>query len=151
MVVCDDVRHHKSGSDGWRHGIDHRDVDEGSSVSLDAFEPFIQAASAKYGIRPELIRAQIMHESAGDPNCIGDNGNAIGLLQIHKAAAFEMGFSWNDLKDPAKNIDCGVGYLAKQMKAMGGNEEWALAAFNQGPTVIGRAKHYADAILATAK
>jgi soluble lytic murein transglycosylase-like protein len=113
---------------------------------LAPFAPFIAAASQKYGVRTSLIRAHIMKESGGDSNAIGDGGRALGLLQIHKDAATEMGFVWAELKDPEKNIDCGVGYLAKQIKRFG-TIPIALMAFNQGPTVIGHAKAYSDAVL----
>src|SRR5205085_532408 len=111
-----------------------------------SFDALIEAAAAKHNVRAALIAAVIEHESAGDPNAIGDGGLARGLMQMHPDAAKDVGAVWNDLFDPAAAIDAGTRYLRALLNRFG-EETWALAAYNQGPTRIGQAKAYADAIL----
>lgn len=113
-----------------------------------AFEDLIAAASSKYGVRAALIAAVIQHESGGDPNAVGDNGLAHGLMQMHPSAAQTVGADYSKLFDPATAIDAGTAYLAFCIKHCGGDEIWGVAAFNQGPTVIGRARAYVGAVMA---
>lgn len=118
----------------------------------------VDNAATAYGIPHELLRSQIEHESKGDPLAIGDGSLALGLLQVHPSAAATVGKSWQDLrraidagaKDAAAamGLEAGAAYLAWCFKHLG-SWPWALAAYNQGPTVISRAKHYADAVLQT--
>jgi Transglycosylase SLT domain len=39
------------------------------------------------GSRWKLVKAICIHESAGDANAVGDNGDAQGLFQLHRAFA----------------------------------------------------------------
>lgn len=110
------------------------------------FDGLIAQASAKYGVRADLIAAVIQKESGGNPNAVGDNGAARGLMQMHKAAAQEVGADWADLLNPEKAIDAGTAYLAKMLKLAHGDETLALMAYNQGPGVITRAMSYASAV-----
>jgi soluble lytic murein transglycosylase-like protein len=113
------------------------------------YDDLIAAAAAKYGVDAALIAAIIQHESGGDPNAMGDGGLATGLMQMHMSAALDVGVAWKDLKgNPALQIDAGTRYLKRLIDQFQGNVPWALAAYNQGPTVIGKAKAYADAVLA---
>lgn len=113
------------------------------------YDDLIAAAAAKHGVDPALIRAVIQHESGGDPTRLGDGGLAVGLMQMHMSAALDVGVAWKDLKgNPALQIDAGTAYLKKLIDQFQGNLPWALGAYNQGMTVIGKAKAYADAVLA---
>lgn len=112
------------------------------------FDDIIAAAAAKYGVPAALISAVIQHESGGNPDAVGDGGQALGLMQMHPAAAAQVGADWYALKDPAKAIPAGTAYLAIMLKSFGGDIAWALGAYNQGPGVMGKAKHYADAVKA---
>lgn len=115
------------------------------------FDDIIAAASARYNVPADLIRAVIQHESGGDPNAVGDGGQAVGLMQMHPSAAAQVGADWYGLKDPASAINAGTAYLALMLKQFAGDVAWALGAYNQGPTVMGKAKHYADAVKALVK
>lgn len=108
----------------------------------------IGAACHAYGIRPELLAALIAHESGGDPNAVGDGGLAVGLCQMHPNACHDVGADWTQMRDPRASILAGAAYLARMAAQCGGKEDWALGAFNQGPTVIGRALGYAAKVLA---
>ena len=114
-------------------------------MSVDDYHDLIVLAAETNGIRPELLRALIIHESKGDPKAVGDNGLAHGLCQMHPAACATVGANWDDMFDPVKAIAAGAAYLAFCIKHMG-DEGWGLAAYNQGPTIIGRALAYADAV-----
>lgn len=123
-----------------------------------AYEDLIAAAAASTGLRAGLIAADIEHESGGDALAIGDGGQALGLMQVHWAACRDIGGDWEQLlqlihtgqtdQAAALGIEYGTKYLAKMLKAAGGDERLALMMYNQGPTVILRAKTYADTVLA---
>ena len=60
--------------------------------------------------KAELIQAIIQVESGGDPSAVGDNGEAVGILQIHKVMVDDCNrivgskkFSYEDRKDPDKS------------------------------------------------
>lgn len=112
------------------------------------YEDLIAAAAAAHDLRPELLAAVIQKESNWDTNAVGDGGRALGLMQMHRGACQDVGAVWEEMKDPAKSIPAGAAYLKRMLLACGGDTMWALAAWNQGPTVIGRAKRYSEAVLA---
>lgn len=107
-----------------------------------------------------LVRAVIRYESSDDPLAVGDGGSALGAMQVHRIAAEDVGRAeeWDQLKFAIEKaddetaarlgIEIGVAYLALCLKQFGGNEQWALAAYNQGRGVVGKAKKYADTVLA---
>lgn len=133
------------------------------AVNTHAYDFLIAASAAANGLSVALLRAVIQHESAWEPLAVGDNGAALGLMQVHEIAAKDVGMEgdWSDLKvaieakdgiEAARiSIKIGSAYLAKMVKAYGGQEQWALAAYNQGPTVINafrQGQRYAEAVLA---
>ena len=123
-----------------------------------AWEAEIAVVAARYALNTPLLTAQVQHESNFNPLAIGDGGLALGLLQIHPAAAQEMGKDWNAIKAAINagdaetaatlSLDAGAAYLAKMLKLFNGDQKWAMAAYNQGETVISRAYSYANAVLA---
>lgn len=115
-----------------------------------AFEAEISAAATAHGIRPALLYALIEHESSFNPNAVGDNGAARGLGQMHAAACATVGANWGGMFDPVKALDASAAYLAFCIKHMGG-ELYGVMAYNQGPTVIGRAVAYLNAVEAVEK
>lgn len=94
------------------------------------YEELIQAASAKYGVPVDLIKAVIDTESSFNPNVVSSAG-AKGLMQLMDGTANGLGVS--DPFDPAQSIDGGVRYLSYQLKRYDGQEKMALAAYNAGP------------------
>lgn len=123
---------------------------------MSQFDALIRDAAQKYGIPLNLLQAVIAHESNGNPLAIGDGGHALGLMQVHPDAATDVGKSWYLLRSAIWNkdtdsaaklgLDIGAAYLAKMLKQFT-DPAWALAGYNQGPTVIAKAKSYADAVL----
>jgi soluble lytic murein transglycosylase-like protein len=97
------------------------------------FQPIIQAASARYGVDPDLIRAVIHVESAYDPEAVSSKG-AAGLMQLMPATADELGVA--DLFDPEHNIHGGAKYLKQLIRLFGGDRTLALAAYHAGITRV---------------
>jgi soluble lytic murein transglycosylase-like protein len=123
---------------------------------VSAYDAQIAAAAASNDLPIYLLMADIQHESGFDPFAIGDGGEALGLMQVHPAAAEDVGGDWGALRAAiaAKDeetavrlsLSIGAAYLARQMKVFGGDQKLALMAYNQGPTVIARALAYAKAV-----
>ena len=95
----------------------------------------IDAAAAKYGLDPALLRGLIRAESNFDPNA-GSPAGAQGLCQLMPGTAASLGCT--NVHDPAQNIDAGARYLKQQLDAFGGDVTKALAAYNAGPGAVKR-------------
>jgi soluble lytic murein transglycosylase-like protein len=96
----------------------------------------IQQASAASGVSPQIIRAVISGESAGDPIARSLKG-ARGLMQLMPGTASDMGVT--DVTDPLQNVTGGARYLGQLMKRYPGDLSAALAAYNMGPAAYDRA------------
>lgn len=83
-----------------------------------------------------VVIAMIERESYYTADAVGDNGNALGYLQIwekwHSDRMERLGVT--DLLDPIENITVGVDILAELLAKYDGNIEMALTAYNCGPT-----------------
>lgn len=98
----------------------------------------VEAAAEKYGVDEALIFAVIKTESDFDPNAKSHAG-AIGLMQLvpdtftwmQTYYKDENSYVFEDLCDPALNIDYGTEVLSVLLK-MYENEETAVCAYNAG-------------------
>ncbi|HBQ8853208.1 TPA: transglycosylase SLT domain-containing protein [Klebsiella variicola subsp. variicola] len=77
-------------------------------------------------------------DASGQP--LTSKKGAVGIAQVMKdtgpEAARAAGLPWDEERwrnDPAYNLALGKAYLNKQLKAFGGNNVLALAAYNAGP------------------
>jgi soluble lytic murein transglycosylase-like protein len=95
----------------------------------------IDAAAARHGLDPALLRGLIRAESNFDPNA-GSHAGAQGLTQLMPGTAAALGVT-NPL-DPAQSIEGGAKYLAEQLERFGGDVTKALAAYNAGPGAVAR-------------
>lgn len=124
----------------------------------------IRTEAARFGLAPDLVLAVIEVESQFDAFAVSGAG-AMGLMQIlpttGKALARRYDQPWHGprtLFDPVANVRLGIAYLAELRNRFG---QWptALAAYNWGPSAIGRRLNagapvpagYADRVLATRK
>ncbi|MCZ6635109.1 MAG: lytic transglycosylase domain-containing protein [bacterium] len=103
---------------------------------LQKFDFLIERYSQMNEIDPNLTRAMIYVESAGDPLAVSHKG-ARGLMQLMPATASDMGVS-NPL-DPAQNIFGGTRYIRSLVKRFG-SVDLALWAYNAGPELVKRKK-----------
>jgi len=105
------------------------------------YDDIIVAAADKYGIDPDLFKRQIKQESGFKPDAVSKKG-AIGLGQVMPETAKSLGYTPEDMTDPAKNIDASAKFMAKMYKhaqknnpSLAGSDldAAALAAYNAGP------------------
>jgi soluble lytic murein transglycosylase-like protein len=109
-----------------------------SVAAGDGSTPFgaeIDAAAARYGIDPGLLRGLVRQESGFDPRAHSAAG-AMGLTQLMPATAASLGVS--DPYDPAQSLDGGARYLRQMLDRFGNDPAKALAAYNAGPGAVAR-------------
>ena len=92
------------------------------------YDPEVVRAALKYGIDPDL--AVSVHRQEYSPDKWISSAGARGPMQLMPGTARELGV---DPDDPQQNIDGGVRYLGQMLKAFGGDQVLALAAYNAGP------------------
>jgi soluble lytic murein transglycosylase len=102
----------------------------------------IEAAASEFGLDPHLLRALVAVESGGDPAAVSRAG-AVGLAQLMPATAKEQAqrlripdYAEARLVEPVLNLRLGASYLARLLRRFEGEEAFALAAYNAGPTRV---------------
>ena len=120
-----------------------------SNIQIDVkgiSNEMIDDIATRSGVDPNIVKAIIKEELAGNHSAIGGNGESIGLMQIqprwHKAKMEELGIV--SLFDPQENVILGCAILS-DLYEMYGNYEDALSVYNSGTTEDGKA--YAERIL----
>ncbi len=99
----------------------------------DLYHRHILEAAYLYQIHPDLIRAVIQAESAGDPRALSHKG-AQGLMQLMPATASWLRLS--DPFDPRQNILGGTCYLRFLLDTFHGDVALALSAYNAGEAAV---------------
>lgn len=123
-------------------------------IPLDAdTQRLLYKACDETGVPYELALAVIKQET-NFQNIVGDGGNSIGYMQVqprwHNRRMERLGIS--DLADPYGNFLVGCDYLAEMIE-QGRGTEWALMAYNGGPTYAnkmaraGKVSQYARDVL----
>ena len=118
------------------------------------YDPMIERAARAAALRPELVRAVIVVESAFNPRAVSKRG-AQGLMQLKPSTARRYGVS--NAFDPEQNITAGAHYLRDLLQRFGNDLELTLAAYNAGEEAVERygrsippfseTRHYVPAVL----
>jgi soluble lytic murein transglycosylase-like protein len=118
------------------------------------YDPLIERAARAAAVRPELVRAVIVVESAFNPRAVSKRG-ALGLMQLKPSTARHYGVS--NAFDPEQNITAGAHYLRDLLRRFGNDLELTLAAYNAGEDAVERygrsippfseTRHYVPAVL----
>lgn len=100
---------------------------------LGQFDDLIKDASGEFDLNPNLIKAVIAAESAGNPRAISSK-RAKGLMQLIDSTATAMGVQ--DVWNPGENIYGGSKYLKQLLERFDGDQSLALASYNAGPGAV---------------
>jgi Rod binding domain-containing protein len=107
----------------------------GQSVAerVNTWTPIIQQAADEHGLDPDLLKAVMASESAGNADARSSK-DAKGLMQLIDSTAAAMGVRnvWN----PRENIFGGAKYLQQLLERFRGNLEQAVASYNAGPGAV---------------
>lgn len=95
---------------------------------LDMWEPKLRELCERYNVDPHLARAVMRCESGGNPNAVSSAG-AVGLMQLMPGTAKGLGVN---PRDPERNLEGGIKYLAQLADKYDGDYVKALAAYNAG-------------------
>ncbi len=95
----------------------------------------INEASAKYHVDANLIAAVAFKESRYNPKAVSRIG-AEGIMQLKPKTARYLGVT--NSFDPRQNVMGGTKYLRKMLDQFNGNVDYALAAYNAGPTLVAK-------------
>ncbi len=105
------------------------------AASSNKYDGYIYQASKKHGISFSLLKAVIKVESNFNPRAVSKKG-AKGLMQIMPENLSALNI--NDPFNPRENIMGGSWYLKTLLTRFDGQLPLALAAYNAGPTAVGK-------------
>lgn len=125
------------------------------SMMAADLQAWTYAHCTEVGVDPYIVMAVCERESCCISNIMGDGGRAYGMMQIHtvwvrdKMAAH--GYSDADMLMAEPNITIGVEILQGYIE-QGHGIEWALMAYNGGPSMVGTpaTQEYARWVIARA-
>ncbi len=104
------------------------------------YENEITTSASAHGVDPYLVAAVIRSESSWDAEASSHQG-ARGLMQLMPETAQDMvakglvdgkRYSYENLEDPAINIEYGCAYLSYLLTYFNGATDRAIAAYNAG-------------------
>jgi soluble lytic murein transglycosylase len=97
------------------------------------YDDYIQRASGRYNVDPDLIRAVIKAESDFKVSARSNKG-AMGLMQLMPDTARLHNIS--DAYDPSENVEGGARHLRMLLDRYQGDLELSLAAYNAGSAAV---------------
>lgn len=101
------------------------------SASSNPFAAIVSGTATQLGIDPALALRMAGTESGFDPRAVSPKGNK-GLLQVGDAVQQDYGIA--DPFDPVANAKGGLTYFRDLLTKYGGRQDYALTAYNWGPT-----------------
>ena len=111
----------------------------------------IVAEAKRHGLDPHFVAGLIRQESMFQP-AVRSSAGAIGLMQLMPATARAVARSekiaapnTTKLRDPKLNLRLGMRYLADMLTRYDGRVDYALAAYNAGPTRVARWRNLPEA------
>jgi len=112
-----------------------------------AYRALIVRYARAHRVDPDLLQGLIREESRFNARARSSTG-ALGLAQLMPATARQVATSLDlppvgeaALLQPADNVRLGAAYLGQLIKHFGGNEAYAVAAYNAGPGAVARWRH----------
>lgn len=95
---------------------------------------YIDEAADRNGVPRPVLRSMARVESARNPGAVSSRG-ARGEFQVMPATARSLGFTPEDMHDPAKGAQAGAAYV-KQLYDRFGDWDTAVEAYNAGPARV---------------
>lgn len=95
---------------------------------------YLDAAADRHGVPRDRLRAMAHVESRNKPGAVSRKG-ARGILQVMPGTARELGYTPEDMHDPAKAADAGAKYVRRMYERF---KDWdtAVEAYNAGPARV---------------
>jgi hypothetical protein len=113
-----------------------RGGDAGSDPKL-AYRQYALTQAEKFNLDPTLVDSIFKIESNYDADAQSPTGPQ-GIGQLTKATGKAYGVNPEDRKDPYKNIDASIAYIADLNKKYAGDPSKIAVAYNQGETVLNK-------------
>lgn len=126
-LITDEVTNNKA--------VEGRNLEIAKKITK--YNGLINVAARENRLDPNLIRAMIAQESAGNKDAVSSAG-AKGLMQLMDSTASDIGVT--DVFNPKENITAGSYYLRKMMDRYSQDVELALASYNAGPGAVDQYK-----------
>lgn len=121
--------------------VDHYDkggnIQSAGSDPKLAYRQYALAQANKVGLDPALVDTIFQIESGYDPEAQSPTGPQ-GIGQLTKATGKAYGVDPKERKDPYKNIDASIAYMADLNKKYAGDPSKIAVAYNQGEPVLNK-------------
>mgnify|MGYP005849961995 CR=1 FL=1 len=112
-------------------------------VEILRWRPLLEMLADIIGVNWTVLAGQLLQESGGHPDAIGDNGRAYGLAQIHAATknnhAFSCGWDMEELLNPIANLAVYIAEMIRLHRWLSShwgervrNPDWLLLSWNWG-------------------
>jgi soluble lytic murein transglycosylase-like protein len=124
----------RTGADA--RGLGHLAASQNSQLfrtDPSTYDDLIRQAAARHQVDFALVKAVMHAESAFNPYARSPKG-ALGLMQVMPATAQRHGFE--DVYEPAKNIEAGVKHLRYLNELFGNKQYLVIAAYNAGENAV---------------
>jgi hypothetical protein len=125
---------------GYDDDEDVQGMARGGNAGSDptaAYRQYALSQAAKMGLDPSVVDSIFKIESGYNPNAQSPTG-PVGIGQLTKATGKAYGAAGEDRKDPYKNIDASLAYMADLKKKYGNDPEKIAVAYNQGESVLNK-------------